>query len=133
VIIASLIGSVDEKVRRAKDVLSILIGIFGTIIGYYFGSDRNNIQQSASESIEISAPRGSTFFVSGQPFNISTMVTGGSPPYNYWIHFESQTITGVTNDFITETLGTSVTGLATPAVLRALVRLAAVLQIETVA
>jgi len=36
----------DEKFRRGKDILTVLVGIFGTIIGYYFGAESQQQQQN---------------------------------------------------------------------------------------
>lgn len=33
----------DEKFSRGKDILTILVGILGTIIGYYFGAESRSV------------------------------------------------------------------------------------------
>ena len=45
----------DDKFNRGKDVLTILVGILGTIIGYYFGAETQQKinQTSPSDEVEI--------------------------------------------------------------------------------
>lgn len=39
----------NNELDKAKEVLIILIGIFGTIVGYYFGSDRGIVQSETNQ------------------------------------------------------------------------------------
>jgi hypothetical protein len=43
------IDEVEQRVGLAKDVLTILIGIFGTILGFYFGSLQSTVTQPAPQ------------------------------------------------------------------------------------
>jgi uncharacterized membrane protein len=56
--IATFWGNVDEVERRvaiAKDTLTILIGIFGTILGFYFGAMTAN--PPPAPPADVSAPQ----------------------------------------------------------------------------
>jgi hypothetical protein len=51
----------DKQFTRAKDVLVIMIGLLGTIVGYYFGSESSNNPQAVDQNYtETSAPADSS-------------------------------------------------------------------------
>jgi hypothetical protein len=52
-------AKLDERFRRGKDVLTILIGVFGAILGFYFGSEAQESveQQVAALRQEVTALR----------------------------------------------------------------------------
>lgn len=73
-VIVSYAKPEDLKVRfsYAKDVLSTLVGILGTILGFYFGSaDKQPSEQLVLADLQ---------FHSGQ---LIAHVSGGTPPYRY--------------------------------------------------
>ena len=44
----------DEKFRRGKDILTILVGILGTIIGYYFGAESRSVNSpETSANVQV--------------------------------------------------------------------------------
>jgi hypothetical protein len=74
----------DRQFQNGKEVLSLLLGIFGTIVGYYFGSEtaaRNSADAAtlSSSPLDVSP---STVRV-GEKLTVRAFVTGGSPPYRY--------------------------------------------------
>ena len=70
-----------ERFYRAKEILTILIGILGTIVGFYFGAP---IDSKSVSKLNLSAPVISPeIAVAGQPFTLISRVKGGSPPYVY--------------------------------------------------
>ncbi len=84
-----------ERFALGKEILTTLIGVLGTIVGFYFGSStdiqsRENAKplQNEFRSLQI-AP----FSVSnekpkkGEAISIASFVYGGKPPYNYTISF----------------------------------------------
>ena len=77
----------DEKFQRAKEVLSLLLGIFGTIVGYYFGSEK-----SALPALRLIAPAIKQVPADGT-FTLTTAVVGGTSPYSYKIAVGTKTIT----------------------------------------
>jgi outer membrane protein OmpA-like peptidoglycan-associated protein len=86
-------NSMDEKqFQRSKDVLMIVIGIFGTIIGFYFGSpDEKAAAQPAEPGgltiryVHISPEEAR----SGQSVEMLSFVSGGTGPYSYSVVFTS--------------------------------------------
>ena len=70
-----------ERFYRAKEILTILIGILGTIVGFYFGTPIDN---KGSGELRVSAPMVSPENpVAGQPFTLISQAKGGAPPYLY--------------------------------------------------
>jgi hypothetical protein len=74
----------DEKFQKAKEVLALLLGVFGTIIGFYFASETN--RGVGSEPLQLSSldltpqPAGSTGAVM-----LRAVVRGGAPPYRFGV------------------------------------------------
>jgi magnesium-transporting ATPase (P-type) len=68
----------DEKLKQrfayAKDILATLVGILGTILGFYFGST----EQKSSESLSLAELQ----FRSGQ---LIVSASGGTPPFRFTI------------------------------------------------
>ena len=91
-VIFALFGSVDgeharkERFDQGKQVLTVLIGILGTIVGFYFGSDVNQQQRLTLSKPELteqnSEPGGQT--------GIATFVSGGTPPYTIEFDFPDE-------------------------------------------
>lgn len=75
-VVASFAGPDDLKLRFSylKDVLATLVGILGTILGFYFGSADKAIQQPLAVS-DIQIRQG----------QVVAHVTGGTLPYRYSI------------------------------------------------
>ncbi|MBS0264559.1 MAG: hypothetical protein JSS02_21675, partial [Planctomycetes bacterium] len=76
-----------------KDVLTIFVGILGTIVGYYFGhnSESKADNPDASESLSLSKP---VFGILNLNFGagitnttLTATITGGTGPYTYSIGF----------------------------------------------
>lgn len=77
----------EKRFQRGKEILSLLLGVFGTIVGFYFGSDASNVNRP-----ELQPPQLSTLDVTPSPFSIANsggkvtvraVVKGGMPPYRY--------------------------------------------------
>jgi hypothetical protein len=86
-VVAALIGSQtdisERQFQHGKEVLSLLLGVFGTIIGYYFGATRTttsvpSLRVSSLELFPKSAHAGETF-------TARAVIAGGAPPYHYSI------------------------------------------------
>jgi hypothetical protein len=70
----------DKRFDRGKQVLSVLIGVLGTIVGFYFGS-APDAKQAQSLAITTTALPGG---VANMPYPATTlMAVGGTPPYNW--------------------------------------------------
>ncbi|BCG71608.1 hypothetical protein MesoLj113a_27660 [Mesorhizobium sp. 113-1-2] len=74
----------DGRFQRAKEVLSLLLGVFGTIVGYYFGAESSKANLEAP--FELSTPD-----LSPQPVGPAGLVTvravikGGTAPLQYGV------------------------------------------------
>ena len=89
----------DKRFDRGKQVLSVLIGLLGTIVGFYFGSSQatNSGQtQNAITQPQALAITPATLSNSqpkkGEKFTISFSVSGGKAPYSYSITFDPSII-----------------------------------------
>ncbi|PSR52631.1 hypothetical protein AHMF7605_03370 [Adhaeribacter arboris] len=86
-ILAALVGKGskeerEDRFKNAKDVFSLLIGIFGSIIGFYFGSIIAE-KEIAAPQIVVAEP----IVERTDPLNFTIMshISGGVPPYFYYI------------------------------------------------
>ncbi|MDJ1503597.1 carboxypeptidase-like regulatory domain-containing protein [Xanthocytophaga agilis] len=93
----------DKRFALGKEILTLLIGILGTIIGFYYGSstkDNATAAIPASDSVRVQnikvipeSPR------AGTRFNLKMQVTGGKKPYLYSIDFKpAKSINGEITD-----------------------------------
>jgi hypothetical protein len=100
-VVVSVSPDLKERVAMGKDILNPLIGILGTIVGFYFGSATNNqathdkapeshssertddnksqVLQFAPLSIANDKPK------KGDSISVSSFVYGGKKPYTYII------------------------------------------------
>ncbi|HRW10478.1 MAG TPA: hypothetical protein P5121_35480, partial [Caldilineaceae bacterium] len=82
----------EDRFNRGKEVLTIFIGVLGTIVGFYFGSAPTDATRSINVSaITVSSdqPR------NGTTFSVMDIVRGGTPPYTYSILFSSDIIADI--------------------------------------
>jgi len=86
----------DKRFAMGKEVLTLLIGVLGTIIGFYYGKTATTAPVSPPAAIQI-APATLTpeHPLAGSSFKLSTTLTGGAAPYTYSIKFDSGEITPV--------------------------------------
>jgi hypothetical protein len=76
----------EKRFQRGKEILSLLLGLFGTIVGFYFGSETVKGAQNEPAMLQVSS-----LDLSPQPatttgtLTIRAVVKGGSPPYRYGI------------------------------------------------
>lgn len=77
-----------ERFQRGKEILSLLLGIFGTIVGFYFGSEVSGGQSRKVSlqvaplhlSAQVGSPAGS--------ISVNSFVAGGTPPYRVSVGFD---------------------------------------------
>lgn len=87
----------DKRFDKGKQVLSVLIGLLGTIVGFYFGSSTDT-KPAAAESAQVLtiAPANISNLQpkKGEKFTIASFVSSGKAPYTYSITFDS-TLTSI--------------------------------------
>lgn len=87
----------EEKFKGAREILTVLMGVLGTIVGFYFGSTAE--QGKALRIVQLAATQ-----AEGRE-HVTAYVEGGAIPYNY-------TVTTTLADNTTKPItGQSVTGL----------------------
>lgn len=77
-------SEVEARFGSAKDLITILIGVLGTILGFYFGSATSDASRSMFLA-NVSAP--SEQLAPGSAAEISGVIVGGTGPYTYDIVF----------------------------------------------
>jgi hypothetical protein len=82
----------DKRFDKGKQVLSVLIGLLGTIVGFYFGSttDSKATPTSSAAGVLAIAPANVSNLQpkKGEKFTITSFVSGGKGPYIYSIIFD---------------------------------------------
>jgi hypothetical protein len=73
-------GDADKQFERGKDILSLLLGVFGTIVGFYFGSEKGKSEQQLQLTPLL---LGSSDVAPGEMTTVSAHVKGGNPPYRF--------------------------------------------------
>lgn len=90
----------DKRFDRGKQVLSTLIGVLGTIVGFYFGAvteTKASTTQPQELALALAPPRVSnTQPAKGSKVTISSFVLNGKAPYTFSITFDS-TLTSITD------------------------------------
>lgn len=81
----------DENFGRAKEIFSLLIGIFGTIIGFYFGSIKAEEEGAGGAAAPRVAIATVSDTVAAGSFPLIAYVTGGTAPYRYTLGFDERT------------------------------------------
>jgi hypothetical protein len=74
-------AEVEARFSKAKDVLTVLIGVLGTIMGFYFGTAADGRFTIANLTL---AP---VVASSGETVNLAVKILGGTGPYQYTIAF----------------------------------------------
>jgi hypothetical protein len=93
-VVSALIGPADEahdkQFERGKEILSLLLGVFGTIVGFYFGSE---VAKGAEQMLRVAPIHLSSPAVApGAKFNIATVVSGGLPPYRFGVGLDNPSV-----------------------------------------
>jgi hypothetical protein len=73
-------GTGDAPFRHAREVFTSLMGIVGTIVGFYFGS-----AEKASALLTLAEP-------TREGVVVSTVVVGGTPPYRFQVSSSDKTM-----------------------------------------
>ena len=85
-VMAALTGALDEDhYKRGKEILALLLGVFGTIVGFYFGSEAHAGQPP---QLNLSPPvLASAALLGGASTQLTAYVNGGDGPYMYGYTF----------------------------------------------
>jgi hypothetical protein len=99
----------ERRFERGKEILSLLLGVFGTIVGFYFGSEVAAKGQTGETIVNVAPLRLSAASVaSGADFTLTSYVSGGKAPYKYGVGFDKEDVKAETpvdaNGWITKTL-----------------------------
>lgn len=79
----------DKRFALGKEILTLLIGVLGTIIGFYYGSTAKSETNTAGNPTNSAAIKVESVLTDpaspaiGKPFSAIANITGGTPPYNY--------------------------------------------------
>jgi hypothetical protein len=85
--IGALVLQDAEKFNRGKEILTILVGVLGTIVGFYYGSETD--ARAGAGRLSISPPRLSNRApLPGDSVEMTFVVRGGTPPYTYEVSFK---------------------------------------------
>lgn len=82
VVLSALLGADKEKTERGKEVLGLLLGVFGTIVGFYFASELNR-GETLNELGISPALLSKTEVRAGESVDVTLAVRGGKPPYRF--------------------------------------------------
>jgi hypothetical protein len=102
VAVAGLLGGPEaaDKFNRSKEVFTVLVGILGTILGFYFGNETSAEAQPGEEPIAVES--WSIEPVTGEGgetvLDTEAKVRGGTPPYAYSLTFEPALIERVRDE-----------------------------------
>jgi hypothetical protein len=81
----------DARFDKGKQILSMLIGLLGTIVGFYFGSSQDNKSATAPQPQILAIAPATVSNLQpkkGEKITISCSVSGGKAPYVYSITFD---------------------------------------------
>jgi hypothetical protein len=95
VAMGALIGNLSANtITTAKEVLTILIGIFGTILGFYFGTPPSTERDTLRNTLIVSPPTLQTA-IDRQTMTMFAYISGGDLPYVYSIDFDKDVLPDV--------------------------------------
>jgi hypothetical protein len=90
---AVVVRDFDRRIVVGREVLTVLVGVLGTIVGFYYGAASNNNRSStAAQQISVAAPQITS--INGSA-TLTSKIEGGSAPYQYAISFSNTTIPAI--------------------------------------
>jgi len=86
-VVSALLGTEKVKQDDGRQILALLLGVFGTIVGFYFGNAvAGTSGQGAGGGLRLTPPLLSeTSVISGQTIHATAAVSGGVPPYQFGV------------------------------------------------
>lgn len=80
----------DKRFQHGKEILSLLLGVFGTIIGFYFGSETAAGARGESAVLRVSTADISPMPVAaGGTFTVRAVSSGGVLPHRFGVSLGS--------------------------------------------
>lgn len=81
-VLSALLGTDKEKFDRGKEVLGLLLGVFGTMVGFYFASELSRPEATGELTVSsiLVTPQEAT---PGGTLKVTALVRGGTPPYRF--------------------------------------------------
>lgn len=74
--------SSEERFRRAREIFVTMMGVLGTIVGYYFGQQTAPADLLGVPAIKVQTNEGQS--------RAMVFANGGVPPYSYTVDFEGE-------------------------------------------
>lgn len=91
----------EKRIGVGKEILTLLVGVLGTIVGFYYGAtlNKNAVLPAVATAQILAAPVKFTpeSAQSGATITLNTKLSGGTPPYRYSIKFAPDTIPAIEN------------------------------------
>lgn len=88
-VLSAVLGTDKERFDRGKEVLGLLLGVFGTMVGFYFASELS--KPEAQGELVVSTVLVSPQEVpAGGNVRVTAFVRGGSPPYRFAITLDPE-------------------------------------------
>jgi len=110
---AILIRDFEKRLGVGKEILTILVAVLGTIVGFYYGAAKKETPPAQiSSALRITPPE----LARDDKVTISVSLTGGTPPYTYTVKFTPDKIPPVpVKDSATGEINEDIPGTAVPA------------------
>jgi hypothetical protein len=80
----------EDEYRRGREVFTGLMGVLGTIVGFYFGASQQTTHVLQLAPIDIAD-------LGGGAKRVTTFATGGTPPYRYTVQFSGKDAPAIQN------------------------------------
>ena len=100
---------IDKRFAFGKEVFTILIGVLGTVMGFYYGQasgaaqSTNGSTQQSAQVISITVPELKPAPKSNSEFTLTANITGGTRPYTYSVVFDKpETISTPATNVVSE-------------------------------
>jgi hypothetical protein len=83
----------ERRFERGKEILALLLGVFGTIVGFYFGSAVSTSGPAGEPLITVVPIHlSATTVAPGAQFNLTTYITGGKAPYKFATGYDDDAV-----------------------------------------
>jgi hypothetical protein len=84
-------SNLGDRFEKAKDLLTLMIGIFGTILGFYYGSLTGKPGEGAQGISLANVGVPNVLVAPGENTTVTATVQGGEAPVNYDLYFNDPT------------------------------------------